>query len=104
MMIDKVHSAMLENQQITIRELSDELGLSFGSIQSILTEEMGMKCFSVKFVPKVLIVQQKETYLAVARDWLHCADQDEDFMKTLIIGDKSWVYGYNPEKKSQGQK
>jgi len=74
MTIDKAHSAMLDNQQITIRELSDELGLSFGSIQSILIEDMGMKCVSVKFVPKVLIVQQKETHLAVARDWLHCAE------------------------------
>jgi hypothetical protein len=62
------------------------LGLSFGSVTSILTEDMGMKCVWVKFVPKVLIVKQKETHLAVARDWLHCADQDADFMKTLITG------------------
>jgi hypothetical protein len=61
MMTDKVHSSMLDNQKITIRELSDELGLSFGSIQSILTEDMGMKCVSVKFVPKVLIVEQRLT-------------------------------------------
>ena len=62
---------------------------------------MGMKCVSVKFVPKVLIVKQKETYPAVARDWLHCADQDANFMKTLITGDKSWVYGYDPETKAK---
>jgi hypothetical protein len=103
MMIDKVHSAMLDNQKITIRELSDELGLSFGSIQSILTKNMGMKCVSVKFAPKVLIVKQKETRLAVARDWLHCADQDTNFMKTLITGDKSWVYGYDPETKAEAK-
>jgi hypothetical protein len=43
-MIDIVHSAMLDNQKITIRAFSDELGLSFGSVTSILTEDMGMKC------------------------------------------------------------
>jgi len=43
LMIDKVHSAMLDNCRITITELSDELGLSFGSVQSILTEDLGMK-------------------------------------------------------------
>jgi len=42
-MIDKVHSVMLDNCRITTRELSDELGLSFGSVQSILTEDTGMK-------------------------------------------------------------
>jgi hypothetical protein len=100
MMIDKVHSAMLDNQKIRIRELSDELGLSFGSTQSILTEDMGMKCVSVKFVPEVLIVQ-KETHLAVAKDWLHCAEQDANFMRTLTAGDKSWIYGYDPETKAE---
>jgi hypothetical protein len=52
MMTDKVHSAMLDNQKTTIRELSDELGLSFGSIQSILREDMGMKCISMKMSQK----------------------------------------------------
>jgi transposase len=74
-MIDKLHSAVLDNQRITIRELSDELGLSFGLVLSILTEDLGMKRVSVKFVPKLLTVEQKETYLAVARDLVQCADQ-----------------------------
>jgi len=42
-MIDIVHSAMLERQRITTRKLSDELGLLFGLVQSILKEDMDMK-------------------------------------------------------------
>jgi hypothetical protein len=34
---DKFYSTMLDNQGITIRKLCDELGLSFGLVQSILT-------------------------------------------------------------------
>jgi hypothetical protein len=100
-MIDKVCSAVLDNHRITIRELSDELGLSFGSAQSILTEDLGRTHVSAKFVPKLLTVKQKETCLAVARDLLQCADQDTDFMRTIITGDESWVYGYYPETKAQ---
>jgi hypothetical protein len=103
MMIDKLHSAMLDNQKTAIRELSDELGLTFDSIHAILTEDMGMKCISVKFVPKVLKVKQKETHLAVARDCLHCAEKDTNFMKPLITDDKSWVYGYDPETKAEAK-
>jgi hypothetical protein len=43
LMTDKMHSAVLGNRRITIRELSDELGLSFGSVQSILTEDVRLK-------------------------------------------------------------
>jgi hypothetical protein len=31
------------------------------------------------------------TPLAVARDFLQCADQDANFMKTAITCDESWV-------------
>jgi hypothetical protein len=62
-MIVKVRSAVLDNWKITIRELSDKLGLSFGSVQSILTEDLGMKCVFAKSVPKLPKVEQKETCL-----------------------------------------
>jgi hypothetical protein len=99
-MIDIMRSAMLDNW-ITIREISDELGLSLGSVQSILTSALGTKSISVKFVPEPLRVEQKETRLAVARDLLQCANHDANFMRTIITGDESWVYGYEPETKAQ---
>jgi hypothetical protein len=77
------------------------LGLSLGLVQSILTEDLGTKCVSVKFVPKLLTVEQKETRLAVARDLLQCAGQDANYMETLITSDESWEYGYDPETKAQ---
>jgi acyl CoA:acetate/3-ketoacid CoA transferase alpha subunit len=56
---------MLDKQRITIRQLSKELGLSFGSGESIMIEDLGMKCISMKFVPNLLKVKQKEAQLAV---------------------------------------
>jgi hypothetical protein len=70
-------------------------------VQSILTEDFGMKRISLKVVPNLLTVEQKETRLAVARDLLQCADKGANFMKTIIIGDESSVYLYNPETKVQ---
>jgi len=32
---------------------------------------------------------------------LDCASRDPEFMRTIITGDKTWVYGYNPETKFQ---
>jgi hypothetical protein len=91
---------MLHSWRIKTGELSDELGLSVGLVQSILTKDLGMKCISLKFVPKLLTVEQKEIRLAVARDLLQCAGQDANYLKTLITGDESWVYGYDPETKA----
>ena len=83
LMIDKVCSVMLDNQRIRTTDLSDKLGLSLGLVQSILTEDLGTKCVSVKFVPKLLTVKQKETRLAVDKRfaavcWSRCK-LHEDF-------------------------
>ena len=74
LMIDKGHAAVLDNLRMIIRELFNELGLSFGLVQLIMTEDLGRKCVSVKFVSKLLTVKQKVTHLAVVRDLLQCAD------------------------------
>jgi hypothetical protein len=66
-----------------------------------MTEDLGIKCISVKFVPKLLTVEQKETGLAVARNMLHCAAQDANFMNTLITSVESSVFGYDPETEAQ---
>jgi hypothetical protein len=58
-MFARVRFSMLDNQRITIRELSDELGLSFCLVQSKMTEDLGMKRITVKFVPKLLAIKQK---------------------------------------------
>jgi hypothetical protein len=54
---DKVRFAVLDNQRITIRELSDELGLSFGLVHYTLTEDLGMKRILTKSVPNMLTVE-----------------------------------------------
>ena len=37
----------------------------------------------------------------ISQDTLDSTNGDPDFMNTIITGDKSWVYRYDPETKSQ---
>jgi hypothetical protein len=53
-----------------------------------------------KFVPK-LLSQEQQLRLEVARDMLECADGDPEFLKTVITGDETWVYGYDMKIKVQ---
>ncbi|XP_018347274.1 PREDICTED: uncharacterized protein LOC108751537 [Trachymyrmex septentrionalis] len=51
--VQEVKEIVLKNRRITIREIADDLNISFGSCQSILTDVLGMTRVSVKFVPKL---------------------------------------------------
>ncbi|BFZ02340.1 hypothetical protein BsWGS_05379 [Bradybaena similaris] len=99
--IADVSSTVRENRRITIRELSEEHSISFGSVQAILTEDLGMRRVSAKFVPKLLSADQKDNWVSAAADLIDCVENNENFLKTVITGDESWVYGYDPETKVQ---
>ena len=76
-------------------EISREL------VHSILTEDLCMRRVLAKFIPKLLMEQQKELHGEIAQDMLDCANNDLEFMKTIITVDETWIYGYNPESKFQ---
>jgi hypothetical protein len=50
-------------------------------------------------VPKLLLQEQQQLRLEVARGRLECANEDPEFLKTAITGDEMWVYRYDPEMK-----
>ena len=45
---------LLDNRQITIKEDTDNVGISFGSCQAIFTDDLVTKRAVVKFVSKLL--------------------------------------------------
>jgi histone-lysine N-methyltransferase SETMAR len=96
-----VRAKIRENRRLTIREIAKDIQISFGSVQSILTDDLGMRRVSAKFVPRLLSADQKETRVSAACDFLECVEKDRTFIAKIITGDESWVYGYDPETKAQ---
>ncbi|GFV08513.1 histone-lysine n-methyltransferase setmar-like protein [Trichonephila clavipes] len=54
-----------------------------------------------KFIPKLLSDQQKNIRIEIAQDNLEMINSDENFLKKIITGDETWVYGYDSETKQQ---
>ena len=58
-MIHEVERIVLEDRRTIIGEVADQLEISFGSVQSILTSNLGMHRVAAKFVPRLLTSDQK---------------------------------------------
>jgi hypothetical protein len=84
---------------LTIREIADELSLSFGTCQAILTQDLGMRRVSAERVPRLLTQDQTEHRTTACRELLQRAENDTTFLPSIITGDESCVYGYDPETK-----
>ena len=57
--IEAVNKMRFDNLRFTIREVVDDVGLSFGSCQAIFTDVLGMKHAAAKIVSKLLKFKQK---------------------------------------------
>ena len=64
-------------------------------------QNLGMRCAVARFVPQLLLPEQKEHRAAVANDLIQTATNEQDFLKKVITRDELWVYSYEPEMKAQ---
>ena len=81
----------MQDRRVTVRELAEEVGISTGSVHSILTDVLAMQRVSAKFVPKLLTMEQKQLHVEVSQDMLDYANRDPEFLNIVITGDESWV-------------
>jgi len=92
-MIAKIRTIVLNNRRMTVREIADDCGISVGSCDAILTEDLHMKRVCAKFVPRLLTDDQREQRQKIARDLFERYCEDVHFLKDSVTGDKSCVFG-----------
>jgi len=102
--VERVSGMIRSNRRLTIREISEDLNISYGSVQNILTTDLNMRRVSAKFIPRVLTVERKQEHLSISLELRDRAASDSSFLGNAITGDETWVYGYDPETRVQSSK
>jgi len=100
-MIAKVRTLVHNSRRLKVREKADDCGISVGSCDAILMDNLHMKRVCAKFVPRFLTDDQREQHQTIVGYLLECPCEDVQFLKNIVTGDESWVYGYDPETKQQ---
>jgi len=60
-----------------------------------------MRRVSPKFVQRLLTDDQKECCVEISQELLANANGNENYLKNIITGDETWVYGCDVETKMQ---
>ncbi|PNF41866.1 hypothetical protein B7P43_G15791 [Cryptotermes secundus] len=58
--VEKIREIIKEDRRRTIEEIVELSGVTWSSVQRILTEDLGMKRVAAKFVPRLLTAEQKQ--------------------------------------------
>ena len=88
---------------MTVRELEADLRIPKTTVSEILMQDLGMKRVVAKFIPQLLLPEQKEPGATVANDLIQTTTNEPDILKNIIIITRGelWVYSYNLEMKAQ---
>jgi len=95
-MIAKVCEIILEDRKQTIHNVFNCIGLSYGSRQCILADELNMRRIAAKFVPRLLKNDQRDHRVQVCTKPQKAVRHDPNFLPRVITGDESWLYNYDP--------
>ncbi|UYV62392.1 hypothetical protein LAZ67_2000365 [Cordylochernes scorpioides] len=98
---DKVLELVREDRRITVREVAEKAGISFGSTQSIMKDILGVRRLNAVLVPKDLTFDQKNARKETASLNLEATTDDPELLKRVITGDEIWIYGFDSETTQQ---
>ena len=99
--IANVREANLADLRQNTHDVCEIVGLSYGTVQRILADNLNMRHISARFVPRLLSNDQKALRVSVCRELKQRARVDPNFISNIITGDETWVYGYDLETKQQ---
>ena len=99
-----VRNLVKEDGRLTVYQITETVGMSFGSAHLILHDDLCLSKLSARWVAKALRPNQLNLRSELSTAILLKIDADEDrFFNQIITGDETWVYLYDPETKQQSK-
>ncbi|CAH1997074.1 unnamed protein product [Acanthoscelides obtectus] len=99
--VDAVRKPIIEDRHVTYREIEASLKISNTSIQKIVHDELGVRKSVSRWIPHLLTEQQKAARLIGVKKRLAVSIPETQKMYSIVSGDESWIYCYEPENKRQ---
>ena len=102
--IDQIRDQISEDPHVTIRELSDTNGISYGSVQTILKKELGLKKLCARWIPHLLTDEQKRERVRCATELLNMFEPHGPKRLTdIVTGDETWISYFGIPSKRQNR-
>jgi len=99
--VEKVRQAIVRCSKVSLKTLEEDLAMSGATIYRILTENLGYRKLCARFVPHKLTDDQKANRIQHSKDLISTHRRDPNFIKTIVTGDETWCFQYDPETKRQ---
>ena len=102
-MCKKVRDLVYSDRRIQVEEIAQALGISYGSVSTILHDRLGMRKLTARWIPKSLSNEQMTTRASKCSALLKRFRSKDYFLLRLVTEDETWVHYYEQENKAQSR-
>ena len=100
--VEKVRHIVMGDRRKTIVDIAEECEIGRGSAHNIVTDLLGMRKVSARWVPRLLKDEERRRRVAASRAFIDRWDlEGDDFLNRIITCDETWIHNYDPETKQE---
>ena len=90
----------MEDRRLTVKQIVANVGISVGSVDTILHDDLKMWKVSARWIPRTLTSENKAACVAMCRAMLSCdKGMNSAFFSSIVTMDETWMPMFNPETK-----
>ena len=98
--IEKNRNMVLADRRLKVREIVEAIGISHGSVVSILKDHLCMKKLSARWVPRLLIIDHKRNCVTTSIECLALFNRNKDeVLRQFVTVDETWIHHNTSEPK-----
>jgi len=91
---------LMDDRRMTVAEIASEVGISYGNAQAFITDDLGFRKVSARWVPRLFTEDHKQQRLKVCKRLLARYEAEgEAFLHRIVTCDETWVHHYTLESK-----
>jgi len=99
-MIARVEQMVMERSRLTVKQIAANAGISVGSVDTILHDDLKKWKVSARWVPRMLTDENKASCVAMCQEILsRDKSMNIAFFSSIVTMDGTWMPMFNPGTK-----
>jgi len=86
-----------EDRRLTIRHIAETKDIHATTVYRIVSDDLGMKKVSARWVPRMLTDEQKQNLVDVCTDLRHMQAQLQIFLDRIVTQNETRVHHFHPK-------
>ena len=87
----------MEDRRLTVKQIAANAGISVGSVDTILHDDLKMRKVSARWIPRMLMDENKASRVAMCQALLSCDNgMNSAFFSSVVTVDEAWMPMFNP--------